>query len=233
MHLQVHQPHICFKPATTQTSDTGVTIVSSNMNSETKKYAIFVNVTEHSDHSIETVFSHWMFICNHVKYGIKIYMECLFYFACSKILTCISERLYMSNRSLQLGIAAWQDTFLLQIQMSCGTLRVCLWKKMIWQSNIICGICAGQLGNGTRHIFLEYFCFILVQSHTSPCRISGRQSGDGRCISLNILVSPSTLLHQYSILTFHSSSTNTTKSQKENDRVIKQTAPPSPTIAWS
>ena len=54
---RVHQPHICFKPATTQTFDTGVKMVSSKMNSETKKYAIFVNVTEHCGHSIEKVFS--------------------------------------------------------------------------------------------------------------------------------------------------------------------------------
>jgi hypothetical protein len=58
LKVSLHQPQICFKPATTQTSDTGVTIVSSNMSSETKKYVIFVYVTEHSDHSIETVFSH-------------------------------------------------------------------------------------------------------------------------------------------------------------------------------
>ena len=158
MHLQVHQPHICFKPTTSLTFDTGVTLVSSNMNSETKKYATVVNVTEHSDHSTETVFPHWMFIRNHVKYDIKIYMECLFSFACSKILTCISEWLHMSKRSLQLGISAWQDTFLLHIQMSCGTLRVCLWKKTVWQSNVICGMCAGQLGNRT------HFCWVFLSS---------------------------------------------------------------------
>jgi hypothetical protein len=58
MQLQVRQPCFCFKPATTQMFDTAVTTVPSNVNSETKKYAIFVNVTEHSDHSIETVSSH-------------------------------------------------------------------------------------------------------------------------------------------------------------------------------
>ena len=128
LKVRLHQPCICFKTATTQTFDTGVTIVSSNMSSETKKYAVFVNVTEQRDHSIQTVFSHWMFICNHVKYGIKIYMESLFSFACSKILTCISEWLYMSNRSLELGISDL-TRFLLHIQISCGTLTVCLWKK--------------------------------------------------------------------------------------------------------
>lgn len=84
MQLEVHQPHKFFlKPATTQTFDIEVTLASSNMNSETKKHAIFVNITEHSDHpKTEETFSYLTFITNHVKYGHKIYMQPLFSFAC-------------------------------------------------------------------------------------------------------------------------------------------------------
>jgi len=117
-------------------------MVSPNMNSETKKYAIFVNVTQHCDHSIQKVFSHWMFICNHVKYGIKIYKECFIFFCMFKNTDMhIWMVIYMSNRSLQLDISDFKRNVFCKYRYHAGLWEYICGKKTIWQSNNMWNMC--------------------------------------------------------------------------------------------
>lgn len=72
----------------------------------------------------------------------KFIRNVLFSFACSKILTCTSEWLYMSNRSLQLGISdftrniSFANTDIMQDFESTFVE-----KKTIWQSNNMWNMC--------------------------------------------------------------------------------------------
>ena len=79
----------------------------------------------------------------------KFIRNVLFSFACSKILTCTSELLYTSHRSLQLSISDLTRNISFANKNIMQDFESTFVGGGLYDKAIICGICAGQLGNGT------------------------------------------------------------------------------------